>query len=107
MLRKHVSKFGVQWDTYLSGVLFSYRNIPHSSTGEKPSFLLYGFDCRHPSQAATLPAKPISLTDVNDYREQLILSLSSARNLAEKSITRAQQHQKIEYDKFLRLVNLE
>jgi len=81
MLRKHVSKFGVQWDTYLSGVLFAYRNTPHSSTGEKPSFLLYGFDCRHPSQAATLPAKPISLTDVNDYREQLILHGIWQRNL--------------------------
>ena len=43
MLRKHVSKFGVQWDTYLYGVLWAYRNVPHSSTGEKPSFLLYGF----------------------------------------------------------------
>ena len=33
MLRKHVSKFGVQWDTYLYGVLWAYRNVPHSSTG--------------------------------------------------------------------------
>ena len=44
MLRKHVSKFGVQWDTYLSGVLWAYHNTPHSSTGEKLSFLLFGFD---------------------------------------------------------------
>ena len=29
MLRKKVAKFGVQWDTYLSGVLCAYRNIPH------------------------------------------------------------------------------
>ena len=53
MLRKHVSKFGVQWDMYLSGVLWAYRNTPHSSTGEKLSFLLFGFDCRHPTEAAT------------------------------------------------------
>ena len=53
MLSKHVSKFGVQWDKYLSGVLWAYRNTPHSSTGEKPSFLLFGFDCRHPTEAAT------------------------------------------------------
>ena len=76
MLRKHV---GVQWDTYLYGVLCAYHNVPHSSTGEKPSFLLYGFDCRHPTEAALLPPKPLGLTDVSDYREQLILSLSSAR----------------------------
>ena len=47
MLHQHVPKFGVQWDTHLSGVLFAYRKTPHSSTGEKPSFLLYGFDCHH------------------------------------------------------------
>ena len=67
MLRKHVSKFGVQWDTYLLGVLWAYRNTPHSSTGEKPSFLLFGFDCRHPTKAATLPSKSLKLTDVADY----------------------------------------
>ena len=40
MLRKHAAQFGVQWDTYLYGVLWAYRNTPHESTGEKPSFLL-------------------------------------------------------------------
>ena len=76
MLCKHASEIGVQWNTYLSGVLFANRNTPLSSTGEKPLFLLYGFDCRYPMQAATLPVKPLNV-----------------RNLAEKSITRAQQHQ--------------
>ena len=33
-----------QWDQYLSGVLWAYRNTPHSSTGEKSSILLFGFD---------------------------------------------------------------
>lgn len=45
MLRKHAAQFGVQWDTYLYGVLWAYRNTPHESTGEKPSFVLYGHDC--------------------------------------------------------------
>ena len=99
MLRKHVSKFGVQWDTYLYGVLWAYRNVPHSSTGEKPSFLLYGFDCRHPTEAALLPSKALGPTDVSDYREELILSLSSARALANKANTQAQSRQKARYDK--------
>lgn len=46
MLRKHVNRFGTQWDKYLSGILWAYRNTPHDSTGEKPSFLLFGIDCR-------------------------------------------------------------
>ena len=99
MLRKHVSKFGVQWDKYLSGVLWAYCYTPHSSTGEKPSFLLFGFDCRHPTEAAVLPTKPPSLTDISDYREELVLSLSSARALAKKSIAKAQQVQQAGYNK--------
>ena len=94
MLRKHVSKFGVQWDNYLYGVLWAYRNVPHSSTGEKPSFLLYGFDCRHPTEAALLPPKSLGPTDVSDYREKLVLSLSSARALTNKANTKAQSCQR-------------
>ena len=41
ILRKHAAKFGCQWDRFLPGVLWAYRNTPHTSTGEKPSFLLY------------------------------------------------------------------
>ena len=37
MLRKHAADFGVQWDRYLPGVLWAYRNTPHDSTGKKPS----------------------------------------------------------------------
>ena len=33
-LRKHAATYGSQWDKYLSGILFAYRNIPHDSTGE-------------------------------------------------------------------------
>ena len=36
MLRKHAAKFGPQWDQFLPGVLWAYRNMPHESTGEKP-----------------------------------------------------------------------
>ena len=67
MLRKHVSKFGVQCDVYLSGVLWAYCNTPHSTTGEKPSFLLVGFNCRHPTEAAILPTKLLNHTNVSGY----------------------------------------
>ena len=55
MLRKHAANFRVQWDWYLPGVLWAYCNMPHDSTGEMPSFLLYGVNCRHPTEAALLP----------------------------------------------------
>ena len=42
MLQKTCAKFGQQWDRFLPGVLWAYRNTPHESTKEKPSFLLFG-----------------------------------------------------------------
>ena len=50
ILRKQAAKFGSQWDTYLPGALWAYHNTPHSSTSEKPSYLLFGFDCRSPTK---------------------------------------------------------
>ena len=41
MLRKQAAKIEAQWDQYLSGVLWAYRNTPHSSTGEShPTYSL-------------------------------------------------------------------
>ena len=37
MLRKQAAKFGREWDIYLPGALWAYRNTPHASTGEEPS----------------------------------------------------------------------
>ena len=101
MLRKHAATFGPQWDRYLPGVLWAYRNTPHESTGEKPSFLLFGFDCRTPSEAAWLPSVISPGTDISDYRQELMLSLTSARELAASCIQKAQSRYKAQYDKNL------
>ena len=102
ILRKHAARFGRQWDRYLPGILWAYRNTPHSSTGEKPSFLLFGVDCRSPTDAAFLPLSMISSTDVATYREELMLSLSSARDLAVETIQRSQTRYKEYYDQTTR-----
>ena len=101
ILRKHAAVFGEEWDTYLYGVLYAYRNIPHESTGEKPSFLLYGVDCRSPTQAALLPPSDVTVQDldVSDYREQVVYTLSTAREIAVQSIKRAQGRYKRSYDR--------
>jgi len=54
MLRKHASQFGAQWDVYLLGVMWAYRNTIHQLMGEKPLFLLFGVDLRTPTEAALL-----------------------------------------------------
>ena len=97
MLCKHSARFSRLWDTYLPGVLWAYRNMAHKSTKEKPSFLLFGLDCKSPTEAALLPAEPLTTTSVSDG-EQLILSLSSVRELALTNIQKAQKHYKKYYD---------
>ena len=62
-LRKHAATYGNQWDKYLYGVLYAYRNIPHESKGEKPPYLLYGMDLHTPSEAAILPPSPTGWVD--------------------------------------------
>ena len=82
MLRKQFSQLGMQWDiTYLPGVLWAYPNMPYSSNGKKASFLLFGFDCCHPTEAVVLPKKSLNAAKVMDYQEKLVLSLSSVKAL--------------------------
>ena len=73
------------WDKYLSGV------TPHESTGEKPSFLLFGIDCRGPTKAGLLLPNPIEPVELNDYREEVIRKLSSAHELALKVLQELQR----------------
>ena len=99
MLRKHADKFGTQWERYLSGLLWAYGNTLHESTGEKPLFLLFGIDCRSPSESALSPPSQLEPTEVTDYREELALSLSTARKLAALQIQKAQAKYKKYHDK--------
>ena len=98
MLRKQAVTFGSQWDQYLPGVLLAYRNTPHETTGEKPSFLLFGVDLRTPTEATLLPPNAIEPASVSDYREHVILSLSTAREAAAEAIKKAQKKYKAYYD---------
>ena len=102
MLKKQAAKMGAQWDQYFSGLLWAYHNTPHSSTGEKPSFLLYGLDCHSLTESALLPTKSFRVTDVSDYWGQMVLSLSTARSLAMKVNREAQRQYKLQYDKTAR-----
>ena len=99
MIRKYAAQFDDQWDRYLPGLLWAYRNTPHESTGEKPSYLLFGIDCRTPTEAALLPPSHIEPTELSSYREEMILSLSTARNAAAKRIQKSQKKNKDYYDR--------
>ena len=65
------------------------------------SFLLYGVDCRSPTQAALLPPSDVTVQslDVADYREQVVYTLSTTRKMAVQAIRRAQGGYKRSYDR--------
>ena len=98
MLRKRAAQYSNQWDRHLPGLLWAYRNVPHDTTGEKPSFLLFGWDCRSPTEAALLPVSVDEPTSIEDYRQELVLTLSSARKTALETIRKAQKQYKASYD---------
>ena len=52
-----------------------------------------------PTEAALLPSESVTPVDLSDYREQLMISLSSARKLAASSICKAQEKYQHQYDK--------
>ena len=97
-LRKHAATFGCQWDRFLSGVLFAYRNMPHDYTGEKSSYLLFGLDCQMPTEAAYLQPSPLQPTGIQEYCQELTMSLASARTTATKALRAAQKRYKAQYD---------
>ena len=96
---EHAARFGKEWDKFLPGVQWVYRNTPHEATGEKPSYLLFGVDLRTPSEVALLPTTPLENRSLRDYREELVMSLTSARELAARSIQHSQKRYKKNYDR--------
>ena len=72
----------------------------HMTPPRKPS-LLFGVDCRIPTEAAKLPPSLYrgATTNVEDYREELVLCLSTARKHACDALKKAQQRYKQQYDK--------
>ena len=98
MLKKHAARYGKQWDQHLYRVLWAYRNTVHESTAEKPSFLLYGIDLRSPPEAELLQPQEEHVVEVENYREQLMITLRSARLMAAECIRQAQKRYKHYYD---------
>ena len=106
LLRSHAARFGPQWDRYHSSVLFAYHNSPHESTGEKPSYLVFGLDCRTPAEAVFSNPSELTPSDVEDYHEELTLGLQIARELASSTIRSAQKKYKHSYDRRMYLPKL-
>ena len=102
MLAKTVEKSGRDWDVQLPYVLFAYRTSLQESTRESPFYLLYGRDPQLPTEEALSPRQSRDLVNLDDYKSQLSIGLSSAWSLAQTQVRKAQQRQKHFHDRHAR-----
>ena len=91
MLRKHVDLHGTQWDKFLHGVVWAYRNTPHIINCGETLILIVWERLSNPIEATFLPVTELEKTDVTDYHRELVLTLMRARDLAAQSIQDAQR----------------
>ena len=79
MLSKLVVNKGSDWDQVLGPLLFAYRIMPHSSTGETPFFLLYGRDAKLPSVLDFYSPRPKTPVIYSEYGKTLFQELHSQK----------------------------
>ena len=99
MIAKYSSQYGDNWDEYLPKLLFAYRTKCHESTKKSPFFLLYGRDARLPGEEALSTTRSPYMVDLDDYKTELITSLTEAWETAGTCISKAQRAQKKQRDK--------
>lgn len=82
---------GKDWDERLPYVLFAYRTSRQESTQESPFYLLYGRDPQLPTEEAlTVPVERIH-PGLRSYREEIVIGLSEAWELAQTQVKKAQK----------------
>ena len=99
MIAKSCSVSHRDWDAHLPYLLFAYRVSAQASTRESPFFLVYGRDARLPTETVLSYQRNPYMVDVNDYKTELLSSLSVAWKLAADNIRVAQSRQKKYYDR--------
>ena len=98
MIAKYCETYGTNWDEYLQRLLFAYRTKVHETTNESPFFLLYGRDARIPTESTLDYQKSPYLVDCDDYKIELMDSLSEAWRVAKQNIASSQNRQKTQHD---------
>ena len=99
MLSKTAKQNGNDWDNCLPFILFGYRSSPQTSTGESPSYLLYGKDPKLPTEAVICPPPSSALQrDADDDVTEITKRMSQAWSLAGDVIKKAQVQQKQHHD---------
>ena len=109
MLRKFVSSNQKDWDEFLPYLLFAYREVPQESMGFSPFELLYGRRVRGPLDVLREPWTGDETEDtpavlhILEMRERL----EGMSTLVKRAAAKAQQRQKMAYDRSAMSRNLD
>ena len=104
LLRKLINKEGRDWDQLLPYVLFTYREVPQSTTGFSPFELLYGREVRGPLDilkeewVAEKRSDESVISHILAIRERM----EEMTDIVKDNVKEAQQQQKTWYDKTAR-----
>ena len=99
MIAKACAQRPFDWDQQLPFLLFAYRTSAQESTKEAPFYLLYGRDARIPTETVLDYQRSPYVVDTDDYKEELVRSLSDAWSSARENISEAQTRQKKFHDR--------
>ena len=99
MIAKSCEIHAHDWDEHLAHLLIAYRVSAQESTKESPFYLLYGRDPRIPTETALSHSTSPYNVDPDDYKVELMASLTNAWKVAKEHIVKAQQSQKHYYDR--------
>ncbi|XP_061191756.1 uncharacterized protein LOC133199998 [Saccostrea echinata] len=99
MIRCYVDKEQKTWDEQLPLLLSAYRSTPHKATGISPNFMMLGREVHQPAELVFKDPETIrDPLDTPTYVEKLKHALSTAHDVARKSLQQAQIKQKRLYN---------
>ena len=112
VIRKHVDKYGRDWDLYLQSAAFAMRSNINSSTGVSPAELLVGGSLTHPSDMAFRTAddevsKPLNVRQARSFARTLTGRMKDATKIVNESTEKSRSQMKRAYDKHATSHNFE
>ncbi|KAK3513971.1 hypothetical protein QTP70_000296 [Hemibagrus guttatus] len=104
-IRAYVDDKHTTWDRYIPQICFALRTVPHESTGQTLSMMLYGRELDTSLDLVTQPVWDGMEEPEVPYSEHLRLSLREAHDHARAALDTSHERRKLHYDKKRRSVS--
>ncbi|KAF8364209.1 hypothetical protein PRIPAC_91132 [Pristionchus pacificus] len=87
-----------EWEDALPYALYCYNTVPHSATGESPSFLFHGRDEALPG-GEPWKVNEKYVVDMDDYKSRMMLLMRKAQEEVNERLRGEREKMKFNYDK--------